>query len=118
MSRGIVLPVAIHADDVFEAEFKRQFVPGLDRAAQSQVRGQRQHVCSGFLATATVPSVEQSSTTSTGMPGSTALTSLTTVADRALLVQRRNQYQQAVRARAVTVPRPRGTDACAGRAAA
>ncbi len=44
---GIVLAVAIHANDVFVAELISQFVSGLDTSAQAQMIGQAEDIGAG-----------------------------------------------------------------------
>ena len=89
-----MLAVAIHADHVLEAKFKRQLVTRLHRAAQPEVMRQCQDMGAGRLRDGDVPSPDESSITRTGVPGSTRWTSGSTVRDRALLVEAGHQDQQ------------------------
>ena len=94
----IVLAIAIHANHVVVAQLEGQLVAGLHAAAQAQMMRQRQHLGAGARAPSDcVSSVEQSSITSTGTPGTYWWTVADHAGDRALLVEGGHDHQQRVR---------------------
>ena len=86
---GIVLAVAIHANHVLEAQLESQLVSGLDAAAQPQMMRQASTSAPASRAAAMVASLEQSSITSTGVPGIARRTDTHHAGDGAFLVERR-----------------------------